>query len=80
MRNMVIRVAVEPAGKPEFEKVELPGTGALSGPGAWRWSSLFQAEFSPGKHSFAVAAAGFRPDAIFLSSSDQLPTDDVIER
>jgi hypothetical protein len=79
-RDMVIQVAVDPAAEPGFAKVRLTGTGALSGPNAWRWAPLFQAELAPGEHAFAIAAAGFRPDAIFISTSDEPPTDQFIRR
>jgi len=79
-RDMVIRVAVDPAAEPEFTKVRLPGTGALAGPNAWRWAPLFQQELTLGEHVLAIAAAGFRPDAIFLSTSDKPPTDQLIQR
>ena len=79
-RDMVIRVAVDPSAEPEFTKVKLPGSGALTGPNAWRWAPVFQQELTPGEHEFAIAAAGFRPDAIYISPSDEAPTDQVIQR
>jgi hypothetical protein len=80
MREIVIRVAVDPGAEPEFARVKLPGTGALAGPNAWRWAPIFTANLEPGEHTFALAAAGFRPDAIFVSRSDKPPTDAVIQR
>lgn len=80
MRDMVIRVGVDTADEAGFEKAKLPGTGALTGPDAWRWSPLFSGDLSKGDHVLAISAAGFRPDAIYVSPADTPPTDDVIER
>lgn len=79
-RDMVVRVAVDPGAEPDFAKVKLSGTGELAGPNAWRWAPLFQADLAPGEHTFAIAAAGFRPDCIFITTSDEPPTDQVIQR
>ena len=78
-RDMVIRVAVDPSAEPEFTKVKLPGTGALTGPNAWRWAPVFRKELAFGEHTFAIAAAGFRPDVIYISTADEAPTDQVIQ-
>jgi len=77
-RGVGINVAVDPKEEPTFKRAALPATGGLIGPGVWKWAKLFTADLAAGNHTLAIGRAGIRPDCIFISASDNPPTDEVI--
>lgn len=76
--DFALRVAVDPADEaaPEFEAVALQATGGYIGEGVWGWGNIFEKELAAGEHSVAVGNAAIRPDCIWITSSDQEPTDE----
>jgi len=77
-RGVGINIALDPQSEPDFTKVALPATGGLVGPGIWRWTKIFDADLSAGRHTLAIGRAGIRPDCIYVSTAAQSPTDDLI--
>ena len=77
-RSVSIKVAVDPGERPKFAKVPLPATGGLTGVGVWKWAKLFERDLAKGEHTLALGAAGMRPDCIFVSPSEEPPSDEMI--
>lgn len=73
-----LQVAVDPADEaaPEFETATLPETGGYIGEGVWGWAPIFEAQLARGQHAVAIGNAAIRPDAIWITSSGEEPSDE----
>ncbi len=54
-------------------KALLPATGALEGPGAWKWAKLFEQNLTAGKHALVLHSTTIRADCLFISTGTQPP-------
>lgn len=75
-----LRVALDPVGEPEFTKLTVPATGGYIGPGVWGWGRMFRESLSAGAHTLAIGSVSMRPDCIWVSATDEEPTDALIHR
>jgi len=78
--DVPIPVAADPADPPEFVPAASPTTGELTGQDAFGWCKLLTVDWQPGPHQIALGSAPKRYDALFITTSDQPVTDDVIPK
>ncbi len=75
-----LNVALDPGPEPDFRPARLPETGGFIGPGVWGWARIFREELTAGEHTLAIGSSPMRPDCIFITASDEEPTDEVIRK
>lgn len=75
-----LNVALDPGDEPDFRPARVPETGGFIGPGVWGWARIFREELAAGEHTLAIGSSPMRPDCIFITTSDEEPTDAVIRK
>ncbi|MEW6360110.1 MAG: ThuA domain-containing protein [Planctomycetota bacterium] len=73
------KVAIDPQGEPQFESVPLPGTGAVTGEGVWRWMLIATKDLTKGEHTLALGSTPLRPDCVFITPKPDRPDDKMLE-
>lgn len=65
--------ALAAAGRAKALAASLPGTGALEGPGSWRWEKLGEKTLEKGEHHLVLHSAPVRLDCIWIGMSGKPP-------
>lgn len=76
---MPLRVALDPGEEIDYQTVELPATGGYVGEGVWGWARIVQAQLPAGAHTLAIGSAALRPDCLYITPGEEVPTDEIIE-
>ncbi len=79
-RDQAVEYSIDASGAsraPKPKSAKLSGTGALSGPGAWRWALLGRAPLKAGDHVLRLLSAPIRPDCLWIGRSGEPPASPV---